>query len=224
MQREPKTLVNLRRLFGRVEARSRTGLGDVKEEEWKAVSAMQVVVYAERELDLLRSQLQPYHSRRKDLKHYTDLLSSSKSLLTQPASLSSPPLSELRSKLFGLSASASTPSFEESQRINSELQQEMLDFAREMKLTAQSFSHILHKDSQVLSSIASHQYRYISEVHTEAKNIDKIQVKTDWFATLKSMLAAMFAMVLFFVMLGFIWMFPRKSYVYIETNTSHLAE
>lgn len=99
----------------------------------------------------------------------------------------------------------------------------MLDFAREMKQTAQSFGSVLRKDHQVLSSIATHQYRYLSEVRTEAKNIDKIQVKTDWFATLKSMLAAIFAMLLFCMMLSFIWMFPRKIYIPIE-SISHPTE
>jgi len=99
----------------------------------------------------------------------------------------------------------------------------MLDFAREMKQTAQSFGHVLRKDHQVLSSIATHQYTYLSEVRTEAKNIDKIQVKTDWFATLKSMLAAIFAMLLFCLMLSFIWLFPRKVYISLAP-ISHLAE
>lgn len=93
----------------------------------------------------------------------------------------------------------------------------MLEFAREMKQTAQSFGSVLSRDNQVLSKIAAYQYKYLSEVKTEGKKIEAIVVKTDWLATLKSMIAVVFSLVLFFFMMSFIWMFPSKQYVYVPS-------
>ena len=96
----------------------------------------------------------------------------------------------------------------------------MLEFAREMKQTAQNFGHLLSSDNQVLNKIATYQYKYLSEVKAESKKIDAIVVKTDWLATLKSMIAVVFSLVLFFFMMSFIWMFPSKQYIYLPAKES----
>mmetsp|Transcript_2077 Transcript_2077/g.4780 ORF Transcript_2077/g.4780 Transcript_2077/m.4780 type:complete len:154 (-) Transcript_2077:806-1267(-) len=132
-----------------------------------------------------------------------------RTLRTEFQKLSSTVASRLRKKLMG--TSATTPDDSEEQR--RQLEEECLEMSIVMKQTALNISSSLKSDDSVLARIVSQQNKGIKSLSKESKALGEVEVRSSFWNTLKSILAIVFSCVLFCVMLGFIYLFPAKSYV-----------
>ena len=94
------------------------------------------------------------------------------------------------------------------------IERELLEMARALKSSALEFKECLSKDNVMLESISKNQFKHLITVKKETNKIDSIQVKTSFWATLRSLFAVILSFFLFIIVFIIIRTFPHKHYIY----------